>query len=180
MYHLCAFKNLQNHLSQSVQILKQNYVNKIAQRLGDPNNSCYSQQYWSLLKTLLNGNKIPYIPPLFHGDQYVVDFQEKNNIFNSFFADQCSPISTGSVLPYELPLRTDSTLYSCHFAKEDILRIFNNLDPNQAHGHDKISICILKICGDSIFRPLNIIFKTCLRTSKFPLEWKKANIVPIH
>ena len=29
-------------------------------------------------------------------------------------------------------------------------------------------------------RPLNIIFKTCLRTDKFPLEWKKANIVPIH
>ena len=29
MYHLCAFKNLQNHLSQSIQIAKQNYVNKI-------------------------------------------------------------------------------------------------------------------------------------------------------
>ena len=34
---------------------------------------------------------------------------------------------------------------------------------------------MLKIC-----RPLNIIFKTCLRTGKFPLKWKKANIVPIH
>ena len=43
MYHLCAFKNLQNHLSQSIQIAKQNYVNKIAKRLGHPNNSskCY-------------------------------------------------------------------------------------------------------------------------------------------
>ena len=39
---------------------------------------------------------------------------------------------------------------------------------------------MLKICGDSICRPLNIIFRTCLRTGKFPLEWKKANIVPIH
>ena len=73
-----------------------------------------------------------------------------------------------------------NTLPSCHFAKEDILRIINNLDPNKAHGHDEISIRILKICGDSICRPLNIIFKTCLRASKFPLEWKKANIVPIH
>ena len=73
-----------------------------------------------------------------------------------------------------------NTLPSCHFAKEDILRIINNLDPNKAHGHDEISIRILKICGDSICRPLNIIFKTCLRISKFPLEWKKADIVPIH
>ena len=39
---------------------------------------------------------------------------------------------------------------------------------------------MLKICGDSICKPLNISFKNCLRTGKFPLEWKKANIVPIH
>ena len=39
---------------------------------------------------------------------------------------------------------------------------------------------MLKICSDSICRPLNIIFKTYLRTDKFPLEWKKASIVPIH
>ena len=58
--------------------------------------------------------------------------------------------------------------------------MINNLDPNKAHGHEKISIRMLKTCGDSICRPLNIIFKTCLRTGKFTLEWKKANIVPIH
>ena len=55
MYHHYAFKNLQNHLNQSIQIAKQNYVNKIAQRLGDPNTS--SKCYWSLLRTLLNGKK---------------------------------------------------------------------------------------------------------------------------
>ena len=144
----------------------------------DPNTS--SKCYWSLLKTLLNRKKIPFIPPLFHGDKYTVDFQEKSEIFNSFFADQCCPISNGSFLPSELQLRIDSTLSSCHFAKEDILRIINNLDPNKVQGHDEMSIRMLKICGDSICRPLNIIFKTCLRASKFPLEWKKANIVPIH
>ena len=77
-------------------------------------------------------------------------------------------------------MRTDSILSLCHFAKEDILRIINNLDPNKAHGHEEISIRMLKICGDPIFGPLNIIFKTCLRTGKFPLEWKKANIVPVY
>ena len=99
--------------------------------------------YWSLFKTLLNGKKIPCIPPLFHSDTYIVDFEEKSEIFNSFFTDQCSPISNGSVLPSELLLRTDSTLSTCHFAKESILRIIkiiNKLDPNKAHGHDEISI----------------------------------------
>ena len=84
-------------------------------------------------------------------------------------------------MPSELPLLTDSKLSTCHFAKEDIFRIINNLDPNKAHGHDEISIHMSKICGDSICRPLNIIFKTCLLTSKFPLKWKKTNnTVPIH
>ena len=132
------------------------------------------------MKTLLNGKKIPCIPPLFHGDKFIVDFQEKSEIFNSFFADQCSPISNRSVLPSELPLRTDSSLSPSYFTKDDILRIVNNLDPNKGHGHDEISIRMLKIRGDSICRPLSIIFKTCLRTGIFPLEWKKANIVPIH
>ena len=75
MYHHYAFKNLQNHLNQSIQIAKQNYVNKIAQRLRNPNTR--SKCYWSLLKTLLNRKKIPCIPPLFHDDKYIVEFQEK-------------------------------------------------------------------------------------------------------
>ena len=126
------------------------------------------------MKIPLNGKKIPCIPPLFHGNKYIVDFQEKSEIFNSFFDDQCSPISNESVLPSELPLRTDSTLSTCHFAKEDILGIINNLDPNKVHA--EISIHMLNICGDSIFRPLIIIFKICSRTGKFPLEWKKLTL----
>ena len=169
MYHHYAFKNLQNNLNQSIQIVT--HVNKIAERLGNPSTS--SKCYCSLLKTLLNGKKIPCIPPLVYGDKYIVDFQEKSEIFNSFFADQCSLISNESILLSELPLPTDSAIPICHFAKEDILRIINNLDPDKAHRHDEISIHMLKICVDSICRPLNMIFKTCFRTVKFPLEWKK-------
>ena len=126
------------------------------------------------MKTLLNGKKIPCILPLFHGDKFIVGFQEKSEIFNSFFADQCSPISNGSVLPSELPLRTDSSLSSCHFTKDDILQIINNLDPNKAHGHDEISIRMLKICGDSICRPLSIISKA------FDKVWHAGLIYKLH
>ena len=52
----------------------------------------------------------------------------------------------GTILPSELPLRTDNNLSSCYFTKVDILRIINNLDPNKAHGHDKITIPMLKMC----------------------------------
>ena len=39
---------------------------------------------------------------------------------------------------------------------------------------------MLKICGSSICKHLEIIFKQCIETGVFPSEWKKANIVLIH
>ena len=39
---------------------------------------------------------------------------------------------------------------------------------------------MLKICGSSVYGPLELIFKDALRTGLFPSNWKKGNIVPIH
>ena len=55
-----------------------------------------------------------------------------------------------------------------------------NLDLNKAHGHDKISIRMIKICGKSICKPLQLIFSQCIDTVSFPLERKKSNLVPVH
>ena len=39
---------------------------------------------------------------------------------------------------------------------------------------------MLKICGDSILKPLELVFKSCFENGKFPIEWKKANLAPVH
>ena len=41
-------------------------------------------------------------------------------------------------------------------------------------------IRMLRLCRDSIWKSLKIIFKNCLKEGIFPDEWKKANVVPIH
>ena len=38
---------------------------------------------------------------------------------------------------------------------------------------------MLKICGVSVCKPLEIAFRTCLNYGKFPEEWKKSNVVPV-
>ena len=43
-----------------------------------------------------------------------------------------------------------------------------------------LSVRIIKLCGNSICKPLSIIFNDCLNKGKFPHEWKKANVVPVH
>ena len=58
--------------------------------------------------------------------------------------------------------------------------MINNQDSDKALSHDMIPIRMLKLCGETICRPLNIIFKMCLNTGKFPSECKKGNVVPIH
>ena len=75
---------------------------------------------------------------------------------------------------------TDNRLSSVIFSQDDIAKIIQNLQPNKAHGHDKISIRMLKICGSFICKPLERIFKQCIETGVFHSEWKKANIAPIH
>ena len=39
---------------------------------------------------------------------------------------------------------------------------------------------MLKICGPSICKPLEILFKSCLESRIFPLEWKKESVVVVH
>ena len=109
-----------------------------------------------------------------------LSLKKRVKFFNYFVTNQYSLITNNSMLPSELKLLTEHTLTSCDFSETDILRIINNQDSNKAHGHDMISIRMLKLCGEAICRPLNIILKTCLNTGKFPSEWKKGNVVPIH
>ena len=148
--NLLMFKNLQNQLIQSIHTAKQRYFKKISKKLCDPLTS--TKCYWSLLQAILNEKKVPCIPPIFHNSKYVNDFKEKSEIFNSFSANQCSLIPDNSMLPSELKLLTEHTLTSCDFFESDILQIINNQDSNNADVHGMISICMLKLCVDAIWR----------------------------
>ena len=43
-----------------------------------------------------------------------------------------------------------------------------------------ISIRTVKVCGESILKPLEIIFKSCIENDQFSNEWKEGNVVPVH
>ena len=68
--NLFMFKNLQSQLIQSIHIAKPKYFNKISKKLCDPLVS--TMCYWSLLKTMLNRKKVPYIS---HNNKYVSNFK---------------------------------------------------------------------------------------------------------
>ena len=37
-----------------------------------------------------------------------------------------------------------------------------------------------KSCGNSLCKPLEMIFKSHIIKGEFPSDWKKANVVPVH
>ena len=176
MFLLEKFKALQYQFHISIEESKEKYYTKLSSRLADPLTS--PKTYWSILKTFLNNKKIPCIPPLFHENKFVTDFKEKAELFNHFFVNQCSLLSNNSVLPTDLPQLTNKCLDSIHFSSSDIAKIISHLDPNKAHSHDMLSIRMIKLCGNSICKPLLIVFNDYLNKGKF--EWKKANVVPVY
>ena len=48
-----------------------------------------------------------------------------------------------------------------------------NLYPNKAHGHDMLSIRMMKLCENSICKPLSIIFNDCKNFTRFSISRKQ-------
>ena len=39
---------------------------------------------------------------------------------------------------------------------------------------------MIKMCDESLVRPLSVIFRSSLNSCIYPNTWKKANVIPIH
>ena len=79
-------------LFENTESSKQNYYSKLSRKI--TTNKINPKCYWFISKSFLNNKKIPWLPPLSHNNQFVVDFKEKSDLFNSFFAKQCTHIKT--------------------------------------------------------------------------------------
>ena len=103
-------ETLITEINDLISATKDIYYNNLAKRLNNPLSQ--AKTYWSILKTFYNDKKIPIIPPLLIDDKFVTDIQTKANIFNKFFADQCTPLKNAIVLPKKAKLLNPiKTLY---------------------------------------------------------------------
>ena len=156
-------------MALSINTTKQNYYSKIAEKLQNSQGS--STSYRSLLNK--NKNKIPIILPLYHKNEFVIDFKKTAELFKFFFADQCSLINNSGDLQSKLKYLTQSRLSLITFPTENIAKMIQNLNPNKAHSHGQISVRMLKLCSTSTCKPLEVISNRCL----FPNDWKKDNVL---
>ena len=100
-------------------------------------------------------------------------------ICNNYFAIQCRPLETNSILP-PLSYKTSKTLSNVSINKNKIMEIIMKLNSKKANGFDGISIAMLKLCSTEVSLPLSLIFKKCMEVGTFPKLWKRANVQPVH
>ena len=91
-------------------------------------------------------------------DKFITTFLEKTNIFNEFF-----------------------NLYQTLVLLRNPVHIIQKTGyANKAYDYDSISIKMLKLSNAFIIRHFTIIFQGCLKSGRYPDDWKKKNIVSIH
>ena len=112
-------------------------------------------------------DKFNLIPPLLSNSRFVVDYETKAGVFNDFFVYQCRILNNSNVLP-PLSYVTNSRLDTMVIDLYSIKSILDSLNPNKPHGWDNISVKMIKLCGDVIAIPLEIIFKNCIEQSVYP------------
>ena len=100
--------------------------------------------------------EVPIIPPLLINNEIILDFEAKASHFNNLFGSQCTPLNNNSKIPENQTYKTNTKLPLIKFMNKDT-NIIRSLNEDKAHGHDNISIRMLKICDTAIVEPLSIL-----------------------
>ena len=86
------------------------------------------KKYYSILKTLCNGNKVTLTSHLPIKNKLLSNFKEKEYHFNSFLAFQCTSISDKGVLSATAAHWSESEIAKSCFKDQNILKIIRSLD----------------------------------------------------
>ena len=99
--NLMLWVNLHQSFFQLFLREEKNIIFNLLKKLNHPPKNAKS--YWSILKTIFNGRKIPLILPFLIDGRLVSDFKEKANRINESFSRRCN----GSVCPSQIILYTN-------------------------------------------------------------------------
>ena len=117
-YNKDLLNNQANECTKLIIQVKEKHIAKMSAKLDNPGTA--PKTYWSIKRRCLNKRKTPAIRPIL-----------ADELFNSHFAVQCTPVKNASILP-KFKYRTDKRLNSFTINENDIFLIIKNLNANKA------------------------------------------------
>ena len=141
------------------------------------------KDWWKALKSFVSPNKSSSksIPPLVDPitDQFVVDEDEKANVFNLFFASQSTIDDSSHGLPSEYPKFEGVFLSNIHITYTHVLDVLRTLYTGKASEPYSIDNRILVEVASQLVNPLCRLFNLCLNKSILPSFWKRCYVCPV-
>ncbi len=154
------------------------------------------RQFWNTVGPYVNSKsakKSSHID-LVKNNEVISNQTKVCNIFNTHFINKPANIGNGSSFELGGPLENSNfqnhlsikTIHDKgnrvnfsfkHVQREDVCKSIKTLK-NKAPGYDKISARVLKLAAPVIARPITTLFNTCVDTSTFPKQCKKAEVTP--
>ena len=107
--------------------------------------------------------------------------KEKAELFNPYFCSVFCAGQTAMSPDASISLITSSSqLSDITISEEEVATHLCNLDISKATGPDGIPNWILKECSAVIAPSLCSLFNHSLHSGTVPLDWKSANVTPVH
>ena len=140
------FKHARNlvtkHIRQAKQTKqKQNYKNKLIEKLNQPNTS--PKIWFKTAKQLTNKTQSQTIPTLYDQNHEATTDNEKVDLLNNYFSSQ-STVDDRDHSPPPINRLTESSLKSITITPQDVQDALSLLDPSKASGPDMVSPRLLK------------------------------------
>ena len=109
---------------------------------------------------------------------------EVANEFNKYFvsvftSEDKSNIPLPSQKYFPVPGEQEE-LTDLHFTEVHVFKKLKSLKTDKVQGPDNISAKLLATTADLLARPVYMIFKKSLQEGVLPVDWKAANVSPIH
>jgi len=118
------------------------------------------------------------VPPLWYNGTTHTDHNTKVKILNKYF---CSIFTTStSAEPPDLESSPFPAISSLNITVQGIVQLLKDLDIHKATGPDNVSARLLKELNLELALVLTLIFQVSLYQNHLPLDWKMANVVPLH
>ena len=112
---------IQDFINKKIDQAKRKFQENMSSKL--PDESFNPKKYWFLLKALINGQKILYIPPLYYNNKFISEIKEKGEFCHSYFAGQSTPIVNNSQFSTRFITHFNSVLMSTDFSVEQVNNI---------------------------------------------------------
>jgi hypothetical protein len=166
-------RKLTQETKNLIKLKREQYLEKVQESFTKSPKS-----FWSYHKHILRNRNSP--PANTYNNVTATTPDKKAELFNKYFASVFLPRSTSNNADLIMSSKTDQELSQIQISEYEVEQCLNNLDTSKAYGPDGIPPRLLKECSKEISPSLCRLFNKSLATGCVPVEWKQANVLPIH